>query len=156
MRAFAAGFAAAAGLTLAGCDDTTSPDARFPFVEGIYDVRTTIVQNSCRQFSVRAGDQIFVFIQDGRRIEFTPPGLNEDGEVVLLELGIVGEVDPDGTFEVQGAYTLSPGGVGSGIVVQVTMEGRFDGALLEGTQHQLAAFPGGSCEVTFSFAGAEG
>jgi hypothetical protein len=156
MRARAAGIAAVAGLGLAGCDDTTSPDARFPFVEGIYDVRTTIVQNSCRQFAVRAGDQIFVFIQDGRTIEFTPPGLNDDGEVVLLDLGIVGQVDPDGTFEVQGAYTINQGGVGAGIVVQVTMQGRFDGQLIEGTQHQLAAFPGGSCEVTFSFAGAEG
>ena len=57
MRARVAGIAAVAGLGLGGCDDTTSPDARFPFVEGIYDVRTTIVQNSCRQFAVGGGVQ---------------------------------------------------------------------------------------------------
>jgi hypothetical protein len=147
--------AVALGL-VAGCGDATAPEeARFPVVEGIYSVETTVITNSCQAVNVIAGDQVFVFFQDGGMIEFRPPAFDEEGELVFLDLGIQGALRPDGRFAISGAYTLTPSLTGPGIVVGFTMEGRFTGNRIEGLERQLATFGAGSCEVTFAFEGEE-
>ena len=148
--------AAAATLLAGGCSDGTAPEeARFPIVEGIYNVETTILRNSCGGVNVVAGSQIFVFFQDGGRLEFRPPSFNGLGRVEFLDLGIAGDVRPDGSFRISGSYTMTPSFTGPGVVVGFEMEGRFDGDRLEGVQRQIPAFAAGSCEVTFGFTGEE-
>ncbi|MBA2564487.1 MAG: hypothetical protein H0V09_03570 [Gemmatimonadetes bacterium] len=143
-----------AGL-LAACGDTTAPDeARFPVVEGVYGVETLVVANTCR-FGAEDGARVYVFFQEnGGEVEFRPPAFNGSGRVVLRDLGIRGQLEPDGRFEMVGTYTID-GGTGDDLVVGFTMNGRFDGDHVAGTERHLAAFPGGSCEATFSFEGDE-
>jgi hypothetical protein len=143
-------------LLAAGCGDSTAPEeARFPIVEGIYNVETSIVSNNCGRFDVVDGLRVYVFFQHGGTIEFRPPSFDESGHVELRDLGIQGRLQPDGEFEMTGTYTLSEDNTGPGPIVGFTMTGRFTGDHLEGTERHIPTFPGGSCEVTFSVVGEE-
>lgn len=146
-------------LAASGCGDATAPEeARFPIVEGLYGVETLVVSNSCRGFTVVDGGRLYVFFQHrGGRLEFRPPSFTGTGEVDLLDIGIEGSLEPDGDFEMSGAYTIPGAGSGSGddVVVGFSMQGRFEGSHVEGEEHHLASFPGGSCEVVFRFSGEE-
>lgn len=151
MRSPAAALVGLGAVIVAACNDAVAPEARVPIVDGIYNVDTQILSNSCAGILVLDGSAIFAFTQNGRTIEFRPPAFDEQGKPTLLDLGITGEVDSDGRFSVSGTYRLA-----GNTIVAFTMEGRFDDNSVEGVQHQVASFSGGSfCEVTFSFQGVE-
>lgn len=142
-------------LLAVGCGYGTAPEeARFPIVEGIYNVETTLVGSTCRGFNILDGSRIYIFVQNGGTVEFRPP-LFDQGRVTLEDLGIRGDLEPDGEFEISGTYTLTPNGSGPGPLVGFRMTGRFEGDHVEGVEHHLPSFPGGSCDVTFSFEGDE-
>ena len=145
-----------AAFLAAGCGSATAPDeARFPVVEGIYNVETVLVSNTCR-FDAEDGGRVYVFIQHaGGRVEFRPPAFDGSGRVELRDLGIAGDLETDGRFRVDGTYVLRGSAGAADLVVGFTMQGRFDGNHLEGTERHLASFPGGSCEASFSFEGEE-
>jgi hypothetical protein len=64
-------------------------------------------------------------------------------------------LEPDGEFEMSGTYTLTPNGSDPGPLVGFRITGRFEGDHVEGVEHHIPSFPGGSCDVTFSFLGDE-
>ncbi len=140
----------------AGCGDSTAPDeARFPIVEGIYNVETRTVSNTCPLIRAVDGARIYVFFQNpGGELQFRPPEFGPDG-ALLLDLGIEGRVEPDGDFALNGSYLLKTDAADPGLVVGFSMQGRFTDAGFEGIERQLPAFPGRSCEVVFSLRGEE-
>jgi hypothetical protein len=144
-------------LLAAGCGDGTAPEeARFPIVEGLYNIETSVVRSTCRGFTILAGSRIYVFFQDGGRVEFRPPTFDGHGRVELLDLGIQGDLQPDGEFEMRGTYKLSDvSGLDDDTLIGFIMTGRFTDNHVEGEEHHLPSFPNGSCEVTFAFEGDE-
>jgi hypothetical protein len=152
----AGGLGALSLLLAAGCGDSTAPDeARFPIVEGIYNIETRVVASTCQGFNLLDGSRIYIFFQNGGTVEFRPPTFDGHGQVTLLDLGIHGDLEPDGEFEMSGTYTLTQNGSDPGPIVGFEMTGRFEGDHVEGEEHHIPSFPGGSCEVTFSFEGDE-
>jgi hypothetical protein len=156
MTRSAGGIGALSLLLAAGCGSGTAPEeARFPVVEGLYNIETTLETSTCRGFTILDGSRIYVFFQDGGTIEFRPPTFDGQGKVELLDLGIRGPLKPDGEFEMSGTYTLTETMSGPGPIVGFSMSGRFVGDHVEGEEHHIPSFPGGSCEVTFRFEGDE-
>lgn len=155
MRARSSGVIAFSTLFAAACGGPTAPEeALYPIVEGIYNVETVLVSSTCR-LEARDGARVYVFFQEGRTVQFRPPSFPEPGRVELRDLGIQGELERDGAFVLRGTYVLEGSGNSDDLIVGFVMEGRFDGNRLEGVERHLASFPGGSCEVVFSFAGEE-
>jgi hypothetical protein len=143
-------------LVAAGCGEGTAPDeARWPIVEGIYNVQTSAVGSSCRGFNILDGSRIYVFFQDGGVVQFRPPTFDGRGRVSLLDLGIQGDLEPNGEFEMTGTYTLGDVIGAPGPIIGFSMSGRFTGGHVEGVERHVPSFPGGSCEVTFAFSGDE-
>ena len=155
MKGSAGGLGVVSLLLAAGCGDATAPEeARFPIVEGIYNVETSLVSSSCSRFDVVDGSRVYVFFQDGGTIEFHPPTLDAEGRVRLRDLGIEGELKPSGEFQMTGTYSLEDG-AGGALLVGFTMTGRFTGNHLAGVEHHVPTFGSRSCEVTFSLLGDE-
>ncbi|MFN2432572.1 MAG: hypothetical protein ABR599_07120 [Gemmatimonadota bacterium] len=156
MRGYGGGLAALAAVLAAACGDDAVPlEARYPIVEGIYSVQTQTLASTCR-LPTSDGPRIYVFFQDGSVVQFRPPSFQGGGRVELLDLGIQGELETDGDFLLQGTYTIAGADSTSpGLIVDFSMEGRFEGDHLAGSERHLASFPGGSCEVTFAFVGQE-
>ena len=157
MTRSAGGIGALSLLLTVGCGNGTAPDeARFPIVEGLYNIETTFEASTCRGFTILDGSRIYVFFQDGGTVEFRPPTFDGQGKVELLDLGIRGDLQPDGEFEMRGTYKLSDvSGIDDDTLVGFFMTGRFTGDHVEGEEHHLPSFPNGSCEVTFRFEGDE-
>lgn len=141
-------------VVVAGCSDSMAlEEARFPIVEGIYNVETRTVSNSCSRLGALDGSRIYVFFQEpGGELELRPPRFRPEG-VVLSDVGIEGHIQPDGDFTITGAYPIRV--EGQRAVVGYTLEGRFEGDHLEAEERQLAAFLGTSCEIVFSVVGEE-
>ncbi len=122
-------------------------------MEGIYNVETRTVSNSCMRIGALDGARIYVFFQEpGGELALRPPRFSASG-VTLRDVGVEGHVEPDGDFLLSGAYPIWV--EGQRVIVGYTLEGRFDGTHLDAVERQLAAFPGTSCEVVFSVAGDE-
>lgn len=154
MRGIGVCLIAATALGTAACGNGTAPEeARYPIVEGLYNVDTQLLTNTCH-FGAQDGGRVYVFFQErGGIVQFRPPRFDGTGQVDLLDFGIQGQLEPSGEFLLQGTYTI--GGPGNPLIVAFSMEGVFDEDSLHATERHLASFPGGTCEVTFSLEGLE-